>query len=164
MFSFSVKIVFFIPVKTGVPFSIWMTVPCSYIEWMYWMNWLVNYSLTNQEAHGTSWTVKIIQKLPRTKSCFFKKKLKQISLPLKDFSVDFYLFNFTNWRKCLSASILGSLERPEALAPCVRRSSRWSNCKHFYSLPKARSFIDSPYFRKLIQLFLLSRTSHWGAD
>lgn len=128
--------------ETGVPFSIWMTVPCSYIEWIL---------LTNQEAHGTSWTVKIIQKLRRTESCFFKKKLKQMSLPLKDFSVDFYLFNFINWRKCLSAINLGLLERTEALAPYIRSNSRWNNCKHYYSLPKARSFTDSPYFRKLIQ-------------
>lgn len=138
--QFSVKIVFFIPIKTGAPFSIWMTVPCSYIAWIL---------LTNREAHGTSRTVKITQKLQRTKSCFFKKKLKQISLPIKDFSVDFYLFNFINGRKCLSAIILWPLERTEALAPCVRRNSRWSNCKHYYSLPKARSFTDFPYCRKL---------------
>lgn len=125
-----------------------MTVPCTYIEQIL---------LNKQEAHGTSSTIKIIQKLQRTKSCFFKRKLKQLSLPLKDFSVDF--FSFINWGKCLSAIILGPLERTEASAHCVRRNSRWSNCYHYYSLPKARLFTDYPYFRKLIQFFLLSRIS-----
>lgn len=72
-------------------------------------------------------------------------------------------FSFINWGKCLSAIILGPLERTEASAHCVRRNSRWSNCYHYYSLPKARLFTDSPYFRKLIQFFLLSSTSWWGA-
>lgn len=97
------------------------------------------------------------------KAASLKRSLSKSVFLFKISVLIYIFFSFINRGKFLSAIILGPLESTEALAHCVRRKSGWTNCKHYYSLPKARSFTDSPYFRKLIQFFLLSRTRCWGA-
>lgn len=117
--QFSVKIVFFIPIKTGVYVSIWMTVPCSMFH-VYGSYWLTR--LWKQMAHHE--LLKSFKNCKELKAASLKRSLSKSVFLLRVSVLIVIFFSFINWRKCLSTIIVGPLQRTEALAHCVWRDSR----------------------------------------